>query len=57
MEDDGHSLRGTFIIDKSGRLRVLHMNDPPIGRSVDEILRLVEALAFTDEHGEGKRMH
>jgi peroxiredoxin (alkyl hydroperoxide reductase subunit C) len=32
----------------------MHVNDLPIGRNVDEALRLVEAIKFTDEHGEGK---
>ncbi|NLR75094.1 peroxiredoxin [Leeia aquatica] len=44
--------RGTFVIDKTGAVRVALVNDLPIGRSVDEILRLVDAVQFTDEHGE-----
>ena len=43
LEDAGHSLRGTFIIDDKGILRQITMNDPPVGRSVDETLRLVKA--------------
>ena len=43
LEDAGHSLRGTFIIDDKGTLRQITMNDPPVGRSVDETLRLVKA--------------
>ena len=44
--------RGLFIIDDKGVLRQITMNDLPVGRSVDETLRLVQAFKFTDEHGE-----
>jgi peroxiredoxin (alkyl hydroperoxide reductase subunit C) len=46
------SFRGAFIIDKSGTVRVQHVNDLPIGRNVDELVRLVDAVQFADEHGE-----
>lgn len=46
------AFRATYIIDKSGILRQFSMNDLPIGRSAEEVLRLVKALSFTDEHGE-----
>ena len=46
--------RGLFIIDDKGILRQITMNDLPVGRSVDEVLRLVQAFQFTDKHGEGK---
>ena len=46
--------RGLFIIDDKGILRQITMNDLPVGRSVDEVLRLVQAFKFTDEHGEGE---
>jgi peroxiredoxin (alkyl hydroperoxide reductase subunit C) len=52
IEDLGHTLRGLFIIDSKGVLRQITMNDLPVGRSVDETLRLVEAFQFTDNHGE-----
>ncbi|KAJ3359654.1 thioredoxin peroxidase Tpx1 [Allomyces javanicus] len=52
IEDAGIALRGTFIIDPKGILRQITVNDLPIGRNVDETLRLVEALQFTDKHGE-----
>jgi len=52
LEDLGHTLRGLFIIDKKGVLRQITMNDLPVGRSVDETLRLVQAFQHTDEHGE-----
>lgn len=51
-EDAGLSFRGLFIIDKKGNLRQITINDLPVGRSVDETLRLVQAFQFTDEHGE-----
>lgn len=41
-----------FIIDGKGILRQITMNDLPVGRSVDETLRLVQAFQYTDEHGE-----
>ena len=49
------SLRGLFIIDGKGILRQITMNDLPVGRSVDETLRLVQAFQYTDKHGEGTR--
>jgi len=51
-EDEGVSFRGLFIIDNKGVLRQITINDMPVGRSVDETLRLVKAFQFTDEHGE-----
>jgi alkyl hydroperoxide reductase subunit AhpC len=50
--DSGHTLRGLFIIDPKGIVRQITMNDLPVGRNTQEILRLVEAFQFTDEHGE-----
>jgi len=52
LEDAGHTLRGLFIIDGKGTLRQITMNDLPVGRSVDETLRLVQAFQYTDQHGE-----
>ncbi|KAF9417776.1 hypothetical protein HW555_005190 [Spodoptera exigua] len=52
LEDVGHTLRGLFIIDDKGILRQITMNDLPVGRSVDETLRLVQAFQYTDKHGE-----
>lgn len=43
---------GLFIIDHRGVLRQITMNDLPVGRSVDETLRLVQAFQYTDSHGE-----
>jgi len=48
-----YQCRGLFIIDDKGRLRQITVNDFPVGRSVDETLRLVQAFQFTDVHGEG----
>ncbi|XP_037301070.1 thioredoxin-dependent peroxide reductase, mitochondrial-like, partial [Manduca sexta] len=50
--DDGFALRGLFIIDRNGVLRHMSVNDLPVGRSVDETLRLVKAFQFADKHGE-----
>ncbi|XP_066252923.1 peroxiredoxin-4 [Euwallacea similis] len=52
LEDAGHTLRGLFIIDPKGIVRQITMNDLPVGRSVDETLRLVQAFQYTDKHGE-----
>lgn len=51
-DDAGVDLRGLFIIDGDGVLRQATINDLPVGRSVDEVLRLVQAFKYTDEHGE-----
>jgi peroxiredoxin (alkyl hydroperoxide reductase subunit C) len=48
----GVALRGSFLIDKSGNVQVAHVNNLPLGRNVDEMLRLVDALQFHEEHGE-----
>lgn len=50
--DDSHALRGLFLIDRDGILRHALINDFPIGRSVDEALRVLDALQHTEEHGE-----
>jgi peroxiredoxin 2/4 len=49
---DGVALRGTFLIDKGGVVRHAVINSLPLGRNVDEALRMVEALKFVEEHGE-----
>ena len=51
-EYEGVSYRGMFIIDPNSRIRIAHVNDLPIGRNVDEVLRLVDAIQFHEEHGE-----
>jgi len=52
LEEEGVSLRGSFFIDPKGTLRASHIHDLPVGRSVEESLRVVKAFQFTDEHGE-----
>lgn len=51
-EDTGIPFRGLFIIDGKGTLRQITVNDLPVGRSVDETLRLVQAFQYTDVNGE-----
>lgn len=48
----GAALRGLFIIDNRGILRSYTINDAPVGRSVDETLRLISAFQYADQHGE-----
>jgi peroxiredoxin (alkyl hydroperoxide reductase subunit C) len=48
----GVAFRGTFLIDKSGIVRSQIVNDLPIGRNIDEILRLVDAVQYHTENGE-----
>jgi len=44
--------RGSFLIDKEGLVRHQVVNDLPLGRNIDEMLRMVDALQFHEEHGE-----
>jgi alkyl hydroperoxide reductase subunit AhpC len=48
----GVSLRGTFIIDDAGVLRHSSVNDLPVGRNVDEVLRTLKAFQHVAKHGE-----
>jgi peroxiredoxin (alkyl hydroperoxide reductase subunit C) len=50
--DDTVALRGLFLIDKEGIVRHSVINDLPLGRNVDEALRMLDALQFTEEYGE-----
>lgn len=50
--DIGVALRGTFLIDKEGVVRHAVINDLPLGRSIDEALRMVDALSFHEAHGD-----
>ncbi|AQQ68233.1 peroxiredoxin [Microbulbifer agarilyticus] len=50
--DAGVAFRGSFLIDEEGVVRHQVVNDLPLGRNVDEMLRMVDALAFHQEHGE-----
>lgn len=51
-EDEGIAYRGLFLIDKEGIVRHQLVNDLPLGRSVDEVLRVLDALIFHEKHGE-----
>lgn len=50
--EGGVAFRGSFLIDKSGIVRHQVVNDLPLGRNIDEMIRMVDALQFTEEHGE-----
>lgn len=50
--DMGIALRGLYLIDKEGIVRHQVVNDLPLGRNVDEALRTLDALQFTEEHGD-----
>jgi len=50
--DAGVALRGTFVIDKKGNVRHSTINDLPLGRNIDEYLRLIDAIEFNEKHGE-----
>lgn len=52
LEDAGVALRGLFLIDKEGIVQHQVVNNLPLGRNVDEVLRMVEALQFFEENGE-----
>jgi peroxiredoxin (alkyl hydroperoxide reductase subunit C) len=50
--DGAVAFRGSFLIDKAGVVRHQVVNDLPLGRNIDEMLRMIDALQFTEEHGE-----
>jgi len=50
--DESIALRGLFLIDKTGIVRHAVINDLPLGRSIDEALRMVDALQFHEKYGE-----
>ncbi len=52
QSDGGMAYRGSFLIDEDGLVRHQVVNDLPLGRNVDEMLRMVDALAFHQAHGE-----
>jgi len=52
FEAAGVAFRGSFLIDKNGVVRHQVVNDLPLGRNIDEMLRMVDALQFTEKHGE-----
>jgi peroxiredoxin (alkyl hydroperoxide reductase subunit C) len=50
--DGAVALRGLFILDRQGIVRHALVNDLPLGRSVDEAIRILDALQFVEQHGE-----
>ena len=50
--EGGVAFRGSFLIDKAGTVRHQVVNDLPLGRNIDEMIRMVDALQFHEEHGE-----
>jgi peroxiredoxin (alkyl hydroperoxide reductase subunit C) len=48
----GVAFRASFLIDREGMVRHQIVNDLPLGRNIDEMLRMIDALQFTEEHGE-----
>jgi peroxiredoxin (alkyl hydroperoxide reductase subunit C) len=52
LHDDSIALRGLFLVDKEGVVKHALVNDLPLGRNVDEALRILDALQYTEAHGE-----
>ena len=52
LTEGGVALRGTFLIDREGVVRHQNVNDLGLGRNVDEAIRMLDALQFTEKHGE-----
>ncbi len=52
LDKPGIALRGLFIIDREGKIRHITINDLPLGRNVDEVLRVIDAIQFSEKHGE-----
>jgi len=52
IEEAGVALRGTFIIDPKGVVRAAHIHDLPVGRNIDEAVRVIKAFQFVEKHGE-----
>ncbi len=50
--EDGVALRASFLIDKEGIVQHQIVNNLPLGREVDDLLRVIDALQFTEQHGE-----
>lgn len=51
-EERGHSLRGTFLVDKAGIVQYGSVNTYAVGRTIADLLRIIDALQFTETHGE-----
>lgn len=52
LEDLGVALRGLFLIDEEGIVQHQVINNLPLGRNVDEVIRMIDALQFTEKYGE-----
>jgi len=52
LGNTGYTLRATYVIDAKGILRHLSMNDPPVGRNISELVRLVSGYQYVEKHGE-----
>ncbi|MBN1958770.1 MAG: peroxiredoxin [Desulfuromonadales bacterium] len=52
LDPEGVALRGSFLIDKEGVVRHQVVNDLPLGRNIDEMLRMVDAVQFHEQYGE-----
>ena len=52
LDSEGLCVRGVVIIDQKGKVRCEMKNDLPLGRNVDEVLRVLDALVYTDAHGD-----
>ncbi|MGM0622723.1 MAG: peroxiredoxin [Campylobacterota bacterium] len=50
--DESVALRGSFLIDNDGTVRHAVINDLPLGRNIDEMIRMVDTMQFVNEHGE-----
>jgi len=50
--DGGVALRGSFLLDKDGTVRHAVINDLPLGRNIDEMIRMIDAMIFTNQYGE-----
>ncbi len=50
--DEAVALRGSFLLDKDGTVRHAVVNDFPLGRNIDEMIRMVDTMLFTNKHGE-----
>ncbi|MBN1839000.1 MAG: redoxin domain-containing protein [Campylobacterales bacterium] len=49
---EGVALRGSFLLDKDGTVRHAVINDLPLGRNIDEMIRMIDTMLFTNEYGE-----
>ncbi len=52
LAEGGMTYRASYLLDKNGTVRHMIVNDLPLGRSVEEMLRMVDALSFHEQHGE-----